>query len=241
MRPHRSAPWGRCRRHEAGSLTTVGATRDDEDMTLSRHVADRPAVAGQTDAQAAWIRAAAYVTALIALATVSGTVAAIGADPWGLTGTPGWWPAVTFYLAVVIIGYVVIWPRGTWTFGRPLVLPDTLLFGAAWGLAEGLLFATVWRGVDAAIVSAALAVAVAFVVLSAYVGLVHALWWDRVVAPPHNNPAWNLRKVLGAHVPNLLVGLIVVAKYDALGVLVLAQVIALISSSLAMRMPSPRT
>ena len=47
----------------------------------------------------------------------------------------------------------------------------------------------------------------AFAFIASYQGLWHRFYWDIKVAPPHNIPEWNVRKILFAHGPNLVVTL----------------------------------
>ncbi len=78
------------------------------------------------------------------------------------------------------------------------------------------------------------------VALSAFVGLWHAVYWDVHVSPTHNIIEWNIRKVLLAHNPNLILTSIYVTAWENLGLFVLLQAVALLGSTLAMPFPSPR-
>jgi hypothetical protein len=74
-------------------------------------------------------------------------------------------------------------------------------------------------------------------VLSAVTSLWHTRYWDRFVAPDHNVYEWNLRKVLGAHLPFLLLALAHLAWFDESAMFVGAHVVALAASAVAMRFP----
>ena len=139
-------------------------------------------------------------------------------------------PAVVGCLALEVVCYGVIWPRGTYVLDRPRDWASPA-FGLAWGVCEGLL-----------LLSLAVAVGnpwVAFVVLSAFQGVWHAAYWDRFVAPEHNDPRWNLPKVLLCHVPNLAVTLAFLEAYGAGGWFVVFQTVSLVLSATAMRFPRP--
>ena len=43
--------------------------------------------------------------------------------------------------------------------------------------------------------------------ISAFTGIWQDQYWDRLVSPEHNIAAWNARKVVLCHVPNLVVTL----------------------------------
>ncbi len=84
-------------------------------------------------------------------------------------------------------------------------------------------------------------VGLTFLLLPAFQGGWHSLYWDLKVAPPHNLPEWNLRKVLFCHVPNLLVTLTFYAVSGSAIWFVAFQVISLALSARAMRFPRPST
>lgn len=129
-----------------------------------------------------------------------------------------------------LVAYGLVWPRGTYTLDRPRDWASPA-FGLVWGGCEGLL-----------LLSVAVVVGnpwLAFVVLSALQGAWHAAYWDRYVAPEHNDPRWNLPKVLLCHVPNLGLTLWFLHRTEAGGWFVVFQTIALVLSATAMRFPRP--
>jgi len=203
------------------------------------------------DTRAAWLRAFAYFSFAWSLAMASGAAPTILANPLVLPGqasSPLWIAFTVLVFAVVVVGYWIIWPIGTRPHGRAIVVPDTVLFGIAWGVSEGLLFGSVWllakRFWDSLIGAGAMAdVAIVFstiLALSAFVGLWHAVYWDVHVSPTHNIIEWNTRKVLLAHNPNLILSSIYVTAWENLGLFVLLQAVALLGSALAMPFPSAR-
>jgi uncharacterized membrane protein len=152
----------------------------------------------------------------------------------------GWWLLSAWCLSHVVVAYWVIWPIGTYTLDRRRHEPSVLAYGIVWGVSQGLLFLSVLERVARVVDGRAARVAVAFVALSVFQGAWHALVYDRLVSPPHNDPAWNLRKVLLCHVPTLLLTLWHVVTYGAPAFFLLCQVIALTGSSWFMRWPDVR-
>jgi len=202
---------------------------------------------GGYDAGGAWLRAGGYFSACWALAAFSGALPTILGNPLVSAAEahdPGWILTSGGLMALVVFGYWVVWPLGTLTYGRRLILPDTLIFGLLWGLSEGLVFASVWvtaarllgiRGASGVAVTA-----ITVLALSTFIGFWHAKFWDVKVAPEHNIPAWNLRKVLLVHVPNVTLTTAYVTATGSLGVWVVMQTVALVGSALFMRFPSVR-
>lgn len=182
----------------------------------------------------AWAFAGSYVALCLLVATLAGTLDAL--KPRAFSELP--WVPTALGTAVIVLAYGVIWPRGTFTDGRRrhwLALP----FGAAWGLAQGLWFLTLWRSISAIGWPASATVLMSFGVIATYTALFQRLFWDIYVSPPHNLRLWNLRKVLLCHVPNLLCTLSYLALYDDGVVFVLWQMLALTLSAWALRMPPP--
>lgn len=199
------------------------------------------------DTGAAWLRAAVYFAGAWALAAATGTVATIRANPIvfpGQTASVWWVVATVVCLVVVVVGYWVIWPRGTEAHGRRVVLPDTLVFGLAWGVSEGLLFASIWvtaTRVLGGLPAGRVLVAVATIVLiSAWNGFGHALYWDVHVSPEHNIVDWNLTKVMFVHNPNLILTTVYVTTFENLAIWVGLQTIALLGSAVTMPFPTFR-
>ncbi len=189
-------------------------------------------------ARDAWRRAVVYFAACLVLAIATGTVAAVlrdtGADRQG-----NWWMLALAAATVVLVGYGLLWPRGTFTEDRPSRPALQAGFGATWGLCQGLLFVMLFRLVDSLGWSTFVTAFVAWAVISVFQGTWHQFYWDVRVSPPHNIPSWNPIKVGVAHVPNITLGVTLLAVYGDLRFFVLLQVVALTLSSLAMRFPPP--
>jgi hypothetical protein len=214
-------------------------------LVLRRYVGDRDR--SEYDPKAAWLRAFAYFSVTWALACASGALPTALTNPLVLAGQAsrlGWWVFTIACVIVVTVGYWVIWPMGTLAHGRTVVIPDTVLFAIAWGLSEGLLFASVWltayRVFGTSLGGRIATIVVCYAVLSVFMGVWHARYWDIYIAPEHNILEWNIRKVLFAHNPNILVTVTYVTCFHNLGIYVLLQALALLGSTLAMRFPSFR-
>lgn len=179
-------------------------------------------------ARVAWRRAAAYFVACLVIAALAGSLTTRWLDTDHLSNT-SWWLSTLAVVAVEVVGYWVIWPRGTFTLDRPRT-PYSSGFGLAWGVCQGLLFLSVARHLPAW---------AAWLAISAFQGCFHALWWDIHVAPPHNKPEWNLPKVLLCHVPNLAAAMVWWAQWHDPLPFVAFQVVALVGSARAMRFPPP--
>lgn len=180
-----------------------------------------------------WARAAAYFAVCLLVATAAGVLS----DVVHLAGDPD--PlAVAGCLALEVVAYGVIWPIGTYVLDRPRdwVSPA---FGLVWGLCEGMFLLSGYVLVEQLGLGKVLTVVLAFVLLSAFQGGWHAAYWDPKVSPDHNIPAWNVRKVLFCHVPNLAATLSFYAVSGSAVWFVVFQTVSLVLSSTAMRFPRP--
>ncbi|WP_420630123.1 hypothetical protein [Candidatus Leptofilum sp.] len=180
-----------------------------------------------------------YFAVCLLLGWWSGALQIIFSRPLitAVPSTPGYIPLTLACFVVILVGYGYIWPKGTLTHGRSLNVLAVLLFGLLWGISEGTLFVSVWLLTSNWISAQWLVVFVSFLILPAFIGLWHALYWDIYVAPEHNIAAWNGRKVLLAHVPNLSLTLIHLTLYQNARLFVLWQTVALLLSTYFMRFP----
>jgi NAD(P)-dependent dehydrogenase (short-subunit alcohol dehydrogenase family) len=204
------------------------------------------------DSRAAWLRAFAAFSFAWAIAMASGTVPTILGNAWILPGQTSdiYWVISTIVLTVVVfVGYWIIWPIGTLPHGRKIVFPDTFIFGLLWGISEGLFFGSVWLLARRLwnnllsthpLISDYATCFTVILVLSAFIGMWHALYWDIHISPNHNIIEWNIRKVLFAHNPNLILGAIYITMWENLGIWVALQAFALLGSTLAMPFPTWR-
>lgn len=194
---------------------------------------------GRYDARAAWMRGGIYFVICFLVSWFSGIAPSLlQREAWlpnPLTATWGAFAAVC--LLIIIVGYFVIWPMGTETHGRPLSWPAVLVFGLLWGLSQGQLFASIWSWPARYFSSDWVVVGIAFIVIATFNGLWHSQFWDIYVSPIHNIEAWNLRKVLLVHVPNLLCTLTFLTLYRNVGLFVALQTLALVGSAYFMHFP----
>jgi hypothetical protein len=191
------------------------------------------------DPRRAWLRALAYFTMCWALALGAGaeaylvtTIGAVDAAWWWLTGAG---------LAWAVVGYWIIWPMGTRTYGRPIRPLWVAVFGVLWGASEGMLLLTAWSLIARLDGPPGLTIALSVLATGGFLGLWHALYWDVHVAPEHNIPEWNARKVLLVHFPFLLLALTHLTRYEQGIPFVAMQVVALLGATTAMRFPAPRS
>lgn len=206
------------------------------------HQQQRPAVpAGCYSPRLAWLKAGIYFCACLIAATLSGVLPQVLAEPLAtaaqLTDT-SWWLLTAAATAVIVIGYGVIWPKGTFTDGRklhPLLAPG---YGLVWGLCQGLLFLTLWTLIASTGLGQPSVAVLSYLAIGGYNGVWHRFYWDIQVSPPHNYTEWNTRKVLLCHTPNLLVCLSHLSLHGNAGLFVLWQGIALALSARAMHFPA---
>lgn len=194
------------------------------------------------NAQLAWLRAAAYFCLCFAISVGSGVLPTILASPLASDAqlaNPLWIAMTVACTVVILVGYAVIWPIGTFNDGRkahPLLTP---LYGLVWGICQGLLFLSFWALAEKTGLGVWWVAGISYLLIGAYNGVWHHFFWDIYVSPPHNYKVWNGRKVLFAHTPNLLICLTYLALFGNAGIYVLLQALALGISAWVMRFPAP--
>ncbi|MEP5763677.1 MAG: hypothetical protein ABJ308_03755 [Halieaceae bacterium] len=152
--------------------------------------------------------------------------------------SPAWIGFTSIYLVVLWIGYVMLWPRGTFTDGRLPHPLSNLLYGLAWGLCHGQVFLCCWAVLEKTGLNSYWVAALTYLALSGYNFCYHQFFWDKKVSPPHNYEAWNLKKVQFCHAPNLLLGLAWLSLWGNFGLWLLLQTAALTLCVYAMRFPA---
>jgi len=188
----------------------------------------------------AWKRAVLYFGVCFVIAYFTGALNMVMTQPLVTTENlknAQWILFTLLCVAIEMWGYVYFWPRGTLTHGRQLYWGVVLTFGLLWGMSEGLLFLSVFVLASKLIFSKIFAWIITFVVISAFLGLWHQFYWDIYVAPEHNIQEWNGKKVLFAHIPNIVITLIYLSLYGNAGIFVLCQIFALMASTYFMRFP----
>ena len=188
----------------------------------------------------AWGIAGIYFTVCFLISWAMGVLPRLLSEPIATTAqleNPRWWLFTTLCFAVILVGYGIIWAKGTLTHGRPLIMPALLIFGLLWGLSQGQLFVSIWTIVHRLISNDFWTYVVSFLMISSFVGLWHSQFWDIHVSPEHNILEWNGRKVLFVHIPNLLLTLAYLTWQGNAGIFVLLQTLALLISTFVMRFP----
>lgn len=209
----------------------VGALR------VRRLARSRPVVTH--DPLVAWHRGLASAGAVLAVAALSGTLGWALDAAWLPESDAGTSSGVGLVMVVSFL-YGGVWARGTDVFGREQATRWSVAFGMVWGVSAATAVLVAWHA--AGWVADGLArVGVAFLVASAWQGIWHARYWDRRVSPEHNLPRWNLVKVVAVHTPNLVLSLLYLDRERALLPVVVAQVVAIVLSAVAMRFPAPHS
>jgi len=194
------------------------------------------------DSRKAWFRAFVFFWVAIAIGSFCGVSQQLLAppiiDPDLLKHEPWRW-ATEIYLVIIIVGYGFIWPRGTLTHGRIFRPLACIGFGLFWGIAQAMIFLSIWTAVGWLGLDPLWTGVISYLGIALYTGLWHSLYWDIHVSPPHNIAAWNVRKVLFAHTPNLVFTLFYLSWFGSLWVVVAMQSLALILSCWFMHFPRP--
>jgi len=193
------------------------------------------------DSRLAWYRAGIYFCACFLASWGTGVFKTLTNSTW-LTvenvSSLSWLGFSALCLVVVVIGYAFVWPKGTVTHGRPLHTLTVIGFGFLWGISEGQLFLSFWAIPEKFGLPLIWTAAIAFILIAMFNGMWHALYWDIYVAPEHNIIEWNGKKILFAHIPNLVCCLAYLVFIGNAGMFILFQTIALVSSTYFMRFPS---
>ena len=188
----------------------------------------------------AWLRAGLYFCFILVLSWITGVLQVIVRSPMATAdqlNDPLWLGLTGLCFAVVVWGYVVWWPRGTLTHGRRLYVLPSLSFGVLWGISAGLFLLSVFAVLEEFQLPRLLTATVLVVIVTIYNLNYQAGWWDIHVSPPHNIRAWNVRKVLFAHNPFLLISLTYLFIYGNAGIFVILNACALGAAAVAMRFP----
>ena len=189
----------------------------------------------------AWSFAALYFLVCIGIASVTGIVRRVAAEPLATAAQvhdTTWVVATALVTAFAVFGYVCYWPRGTVAHGRPRNAL-ALLFGIAWGVSQALLVLSLFEWLDRATSARWLSTLLTVLGWSIFAGLWQSRFWDVYVAPEHNIRDWNLRKVLFVHVPFLVLSVAHYAAFENVSVFVAWWVLALVTSAWVMRFPPP--
>lgn len=188
----------------------------------------------------AWLRGGIYFTSGFILSILTGVLPTLLSKPIATseqTLNIYWWLFTFLCFGVIYFAYFYLWPRGTLTHGRELHLPQVLFFGLFWGLGEGQVFLSAWAVTEKFIGNVWLTALVTFLIVSTFKGLWQSQYWDIHVAPEHNIPEWNGRKVLLGHIPNLICTLSYLAVFGNAFIFLLLQTAGLMYMTYRMRFP----
>lgn len=188
---------------------------------------------------AAWATAFCFFGVCFSISWGTGVLSATFFTP--LAPVDGW----EFYVftsacfAVVVVGYWVVWPLGTVTYGRKRAIAWCLVFGVVDGLAESQLFLSFWAVVELINLPRWGTAVIVFFVQGGFKANWDQKFWNVYVAPEHNVQEWNKWKILFVHVPNVLVTFSYFVTYGCAPLYVATQTVALVGSTCAMAFPSP--
>jgi hypothetical protein len=193
------------------------------------------------DAYTAWLRGGIFFSVCFVISWITGVLDATFFHPI--------WPLqmdnislfILFTLTsfvTVLIGYWIIWPIGTVSYGRKWSW-YCVLFGIVDGLSESQLFLCIWSAVEHIGLPRYGTGLITFVLQGGFKANWDQRYWNVYVAPAHNIEEWNVRKVLLVHIPNVLVTFSFFITYGNATLYCATQTLALIGSTSAMRFPSP--
>jgi len=191
------------------------------------------------NAYIAWLEGCAFISICFVISWATGVLDAAFFHPT--------WPPkadLAFYIftgasfAIVVIGYWIIWPIGTVSYGRKWGW-HCVLFGVLDGFAESQLFLCIWALVELLSLPRYATGIITFFLQGGFKANWDQRYWNIRVAPAHNIEEWNKWKVLFVHVPNVLVTFSYFITYGSATLYCLTQTLALIGSTSAMRFPHP--
>lgn len=194
------------------------------------------------DAKMAWVRAWMYFCVCWVFSWATGVLPTLLSSPLvnpeHLTEL-GWQIYMVVAWAVVLFGYLYVWPKGTVTYNRKLYPIPTFVIGAVWGLSEAQLFLSFWALGEHFIDTPWMIAVFTYVVASLSNGPLHLFYWDRYVSPDHNIYEWNMKKVGLAHNPNLIFSLIYLVVWGDLWIYFMWPAFALFACAFAQKFPAP--
>jgi hypothetical protein len=190
--------------------------------------------------KAAWIRCIVFSLACWTIATLAGTTSRVFGEPLATSdqlGNPAWWIFLAASVGMIARAYLVIWPSNTLVFDRRRYWGAQILFGVIWGSGAGMWLATLYVLAERTGWPKWGVWLLAFGLISLFQALWQDMYWDVYVAPEHDTPRSIKLKVPTTHIPNILVTLSFLVTYDNVAIFAILQGAALLSASIAMRMP----
>jgi len=194
------------------------------------------------DAKLAWIRALIYFSLCWILSWATGVLPTLLSTPLvnpEHTGQTSWIVFVAATWVVVLIGYIYVWPTGSVTYKRRFYPLTTIPLGIVWGLSEAQLFLSYWAIAERFVDAPWLIAIITYIGASLTNGPLHLFYWDRYVSPDHNIYEWNIKKVMFAHNPTLILSLIFLVVWGDVGVYLFWPAFALFACAIAQKFPAP--
>lgn len=190
------------------------------------------------DAYTAWLEGGIFIATCFVISWATGVLDATFFNPT--------WPCIdsvfivftSASFGIVVVGYWIIWPIGTVTYGRSWGW-HCILFGGFDGLAESQLFLCIWSIVELFGLPRFGTGIITFLLQGGFKANWDQKYWNVRVAPAHNISSWNKWKILTVHVPNVLVTFSYFITYGNATLYCATQTLALVGSTSFMRFPSP--
>jgi hypothetical protein len=158
----------------------------------------------------AWIRAFLFYSFCIIISWGLGVFDAVivnGTSNLGeYTSDTTWIALTTALMSFSFVGYWIIWPMGTVSYGRKKhsVLFWQVLFGIVNGLCEGMLNVSIWAVAELFHQPRWATFLIYFCIQGGWKANWDTGYWNVYVTPAHNVMSWNLFKVATVHSPMIL-------------------------------------
>ncbi len=193
-------------------------------------------------ADLAWLRGGIYFCLCWAVSMLTGVWHTLVTTPWGPgeTSSPALWLAsVCALVAFAYVAYWRVWASGTTALDRKRYAGSAIVFGLLWGAAEAQLFLSFWALAERSQLGVIWVGLISYLAIGAFYGPWHRFYWDFHVAPEHNIPEWNARKVIFVHTPNVLLTLTFLAYFQDPHTFVAVMAFCLVGATWTMRFPAP--
>jgi len=194
------------------------------------------------DAKMAWLRALIYYSICWLLSWATGVLPTLLTTPFfdpAHLSQMSWQVYVAATWVVVLFGYVYVWPAGSVTYNRKFYPLTTIPLGIIWGLSEAQLFLSYWAIAERFVDTPWVVAIITYVCASLTNGPLHLFYWDRYVSPDHNIYEWNVRKVMFAHNPTLILSLVFLVVWGDIWVYMAWPAFALFACAIAQKFPAP--
>lgn len=190
-------------------------------------------------AEAAWLQATTFFSLCIIASWSAGVLDAVVFHPTLPLASTAFYVFTAACFLVVILGYWLLWPMGTVTYGRRRARTAAVVFGLLDGFCESQLFMCIWALVELTAWPRWGVATAVFFLQGGFKANWDQRYWNVHVAPAHNIDESDKWKVLFVHLPNVVVTFSHFVTYGSAWLYVISQIIALLGSTTAMRFPSP--